>query len=408
MRSFKFFALTLAAIVGSTFGAKKGSESSFTYMSGTTPFKYSEFKDIVIYGDSYTTVSTNYNTMEYTGENLSKGKNWPQHLIDPIHPMKMWNFAANGAVVDARIVGQYTPMTEQYSYFLKHMGKGQKFNTWKGETTLFTIWFGINDLLSKRGTGTSVDEQIATSMFEMIEGMYNEGGRNFMIFFVPDVSKSPLYYGNETQKTYIPAYNQILNKYAMMYQASHPDTNFFVYNTFSEFEYIMENKSEYGLTNITDVCQTGFGFGGFQWGGQSNCDEKTYFWADNLHPSPKVHEALAYDIDKFLSTNEKNQQLVNGNNNNQDQDSCWSEELGYPCCTSTTKVVYTDESGNWGVENNNWCGIVSETSACWAELLGYSCCSTKTCRNAVYTDDDGQWDVENGNWCGITSANTMC
>jgi len=37
---------------------------------------------------------------------------------------------------------------------------------------------------------------------------------------------------------------------------------------------------------------------------------------------------------------------------------CWSEELNYPCCKTTKEVVYIDESGEWGIENNEWCGIV--------------------------------------------------
>jgi len=89
--------------------------------------------------------------------------------------------------------------------------------------------------------------------------------------------------------------------------------------------------------------------------------------------------------------------------------SCWSTSLGYPCCTGNPIVEYTDASGQWGVQNNNWCGILNtNTSSCWSQSLGYSCCSTSTCRNVVYQDTDGQWDVENNNWCGISTANTLC
>jgi len=31
---------------------------------------------------------------------------------------------------------------------------------------------------------------------------------------------------------------------------------------------------------------------------------------------------------------------------------CWSEAQGYPCCQKTKEVVYIDESGEWGIENN--------------------------------------------------------
>jgi hypothetical protein len=411
--SFKLIFLAFTALVSTAFGAKKGSETSFAYMSETTPFKYSEFKDIIIFGDSYTTVSLDFNTMTYTGSNMSGGKNWPQFLIDPIHPMKMWNFAVSGAAVDPKVVGnaQFTPMTEQYSYFLKNMGTGKKYNTWKGETTLFAIWFGINDLGAKNRNDSSIDERIADSMFSMVEGMYKEGARHFMFIYVPNIEKCPTYANNNTIKTYVPIYNNNLNKYAKNFQATHPNTNVMVYDSYTEFEYIMENKAQYGITNITGTCG-GFSFGGFGfggWGQSNNCDPKNYFWADVIHPTPAVHEPLAVDMDVFLQANEKNQKLSGGNNNtnNNTQGSCWSTALGYPCCKNTSEVVYVDESGEWGVENNNWCGI-AKTASCWAKSLGFECCSTNSCRNVVYTDNDGKWDVENNQWCGITSANTIC
>eukprot|EP00833_Pecoramyces_ruminatium_P017054 jgi/Orpsp1_1/1191086/evm.model.d7180000083394.1 len=36
---------------------------------------------------------------------------------------------------------------------------------------------------------------------------------------------------------------------------------------------------------------------------------------------------------------------------------CFSTELGYPCCVETNEIAYVDEDGEWGVENNDWCGI---------------------------------------------------
>jgi len=83
---------------------------------------------------------------------------------------------------------------------------------------------------------------------------------------------------------------------------------------------------------------------------------------------------------------------------------CWSQKLGYPCCKGN-EVVYTDADGDWGYENNNWCGI---DKSCWSDALGFPCCSTNGCQTVYFTDNDGKWGVENNNWCGITSANTIC
>ncbi|OUM57221.1 Non-catalytic module family DOC2, partial [Piromyces sp. E2] len=78
---------------------------------------------------------------------------------------------------------------------------------------------------------------------------------------------------------------------------------------------------------------------------------------------------------------------------------CWSKKLGYKCCKSSSPVYLTDSDGQWGVENNEWCGIVHRSS-CWATKFGFKCCSAK-CPQEVYIDKDGSWGVENNNWCGI-------
>jgi len=94
---------------------------------------------------------------------------------------------------------------------------------------------------------------------------------------------------------------------------------------------------------------------------------------------------------------------------NTSSSNCWSTALGFPCCTATSIVAYTDSNGQWGIQNNNWCGKPNTNNRnCWARALGYNCCSTSTCRTVQFSDVDGQWDVENGQWCGIATTNTIC
>jgi len=80
---------------------------------------------------------------------------------------------------------------------------------------------------------------------------------------------------------------------------------------------------------------------------------------------------------------------------------CWAEELGYKCCNGCV-VVSTEDGQEWGVENDEWCGILPSCQAnndkCWAESLGYKCC--KGCD--VFSTEDGQdWGLEDDDWCGI-------
>jgi hypothetical protein len=69
---------------------------------------------------------------------------------------------------------------------------------------------------------------------------------------------------------------------------------------------------------------------------------------------------------------------------------------GYKCCASNCEVVYTDDDGTWGVENNQWCGCGVGTCK---GAQGYPCCKTNTV--VYYTDNDGKWSVENNDWCLI-------
>jgi len=41
-------------------------------------------------------------------------------------------------------------------------------------------------------------------------------------------------------------------------------------------------------------------------------------------------------------------------------DECFSVHLGFPCCQNTQEIIYSDNYGDWGVENNSWCGIKNE------------------------------------------------
>ncbi|KAL6632854.1 hypothetical protein U3516DRAFT_734912 [Neocallimastix sp. 'constans'] len=67
----------------------------------------------------------------------------------------------------------------------------------------------------------------------------------------------------------------------------------------------------------------------------------------------------------------------------------------YPCCLKTKEVVTTDESGNWGYENDDFCFI------CWSFSLGYPCCMETIAIAQI--DENGQWGVEDGHWCGIVN-----
>jgi len=92
---------------------------------------------------------------------------------------------------------------------------------------------------------------------------------------------------------------------------------------------------------------------------------------------------------------------------------CWSEILGYPCCSNpNTEVVHIYESGSWGLENDDWRGIIetqkitgpiSSDDNCPSTITnqGYPCCKDQNIQIVSTDENDGLWGVENGDWCGI-------
>jgi len=69
----------------------------------------------------------------------------------------------------------------------------------------------------------------------------------------------------------------------------------------------------------------------------------------------------------------------------------------YECC-SNCEVIYSDDEGDWGVENYDWCFI--DKSKCEA-TNGYPKCSSCV---VYYTDENGDWGVENNDWCLIQKS----
>ncbi|KAG4084845.1 glycosyl hydrolase family 10-domain-containing protein [Neocallimastix lanati (nom. inval.)] len=127
---------------------------------------------------------------------------------------------------------------------------------------------------------------------------------------------------------------------------------------------------------------------------------------------------------------------------------CWSESLGYKCCSLDIEPIFTDNDGIWGMENEQWCGIINKPSLenycendccknsnlkvsyvdnngywgieseswckinfqnkndiknCWSLDIGYGCCSSNN-TDILYNNEDGSWGIENGQWCGIVNS----
>ncbi|KAG4104497.1 hypothetical protein H8356DRAFT_1639598 [Neocallimastix lanati (nom. inval.)] len=384
MNYLKFAILVLIFLIDYVISDNNGMDSSFVFLSKTHPFIYSEIKDLIVFGDSYTTATIDYSTLQFNGQssnNEEESKNWPLFLVKK-RIMNMWNFACSGAVVDNDIIhsNNALPMTEQYKAFILHMGKGGKHSNWRSDQSLIGIWFGINDIMNRADNDIDYDDDqsIIKSMFKIINKIYDLGARNFLILDVPSLEKLPhfIYSPVKGLDEEVLKFNKMIADSAMNFQKSKPETNVFVYNAYNELNYIMKNENKFGFTITVD-----------DWyhNNERKLEDitKEYFWRDGYHLSKYVQEALSQELDDFLSMNEKNsKELTHFNNqtNQNNEEECWSLKLNYPCCDRNNTIsFYRNDYGAWGNVDNKWCGLYPPTvDTCFEKYFNKPCGNTDT------------------------------
>ncbi|ORX80820.1 hypothetical protein BCR32DRAFT_233191 [Anaeromyces robustus] len=101
-----------------------------------------------------------------------------------------------------------------------------------------------------------------------------------------------------------------------------------------------------------------------------------------------IYDECVEQIDNMTEITNDNLSVV--------EESCFATRLGYECC-NYNEILYSDDDGDWGVNDNRWCGIGAGKPK--VEYCGdYKCC--QKCE-IVYEDKEGKWGVENDEWCVI-------
>jgi len=288
-----FFILIIAKIINANGNSKEGRYTSVILPSNSdsAQFDYSKIDNIFVFGDSYTSIGIDYNTLEYSGVTSSGAENWILKLVK-LHDMQLWNFAWSGATVSKSFVDTGVPsFEEQYQIFDSTFTAGKPLKQWETNNTLFAIWFGINDInLSPISRADTINES-TTAMSNLISKLYYNGARNFLIINVPLIENLQYIKEHNVDTEYITSYNEEVKAKMIKFNTSYPDTNVFIYNSYDEFKFIMENHDNFNINNINDP-----------WDGDISTFYN-YFWLDFIHPTSAVHEILSKDIHEFLNEN---------------------------------------------------------------------------------------------------------
>lgn len=183
---------------------------------------------------------------------------------------------------------------------------------WTSDDTLFTIFIGINDI------GNSYASQNATllatifnELSSLVDQLYTSGARNFLFLNVPPVDQSPLTQSaglsaRSLEAAAIADWNNRLVSLSTSLLKNHKDATSFVFNTHKVFSRVIEHPCAYPQTcaykNTTEFCTE------YQNGTPSptsfdpacGVPVDEYLWLNSLHPTFRMHEAIAAQIIKLI------------------------------------------------------------------------------------------------------------
>lgn len=182
---------------------------------------WSGIRHIFSFGDSYTDTrflvsGTQPNAVNplgnpaFPGRTFSNGRNWLDFLVYAHNDSQVfaYNFAKGGASVDSfgNANSPFRPFDIQVQnlWMPKYGSKMNSTRTsnltestpkWSGDDSLFTMFFGINDInLSYRlpqDNRTMLHDTTFRTYAHLVDVLYKDGARNFLFMNIPAVHRAP-------------------------------------------------------------------------------------------------------------------------------------------------------------------------------------------------------------------------
>lgn len=127
---------------------------------------------------------------------FSGGQNYVEFLTATYNDSLLltYDIAVAGASVDSNIVAPVVETTDfvgQIDMFNANAANRTRTGPWTGDNSLFVLWFAVNDVNLGYDTVNGTDalnklyDTDLGKYFELIEGLYNAGARNFAILNCP-------------------------------------------------------------------------------------------------------------------------------------------------------------------------------------------------------------------------------
>ncbi|ORX75619.1 hypothetical protein BCR32DRAFT_296800 [Anaeromyces robustus] len=294
-------------VMGLSEDLSEGYKASKVYLSEKEPFDFNTVENLIVFGDSLSTVETNFTDMTYTGENNAFGDDWPLQLLN-LKEMVLWDFAVSGSVIDENILpveaDRYT-FYIQFDLFKHKLIKHKEIYkcNWNSNNSLFAFWFGTNDILYMdrvkfKNFSNEMIKSVTNLYFNTLNELYELGARNFIFFNLHSLNKLPLKpedysVDSKTLQENCETLNSIIESNALKFHNNYKDTNVFVYNIKEEIDFIQNNYKQFNFISSNKSFYE-------EYLKDNNTDINNYIMTDDLHFTYKTHEIIAKDINTLL------------------------------------------------------------------------------------------------------------
>lgn len=196
----------------------------------------------------------------FPGDTSSDGANWVSYLTGTYNQSLLltYNFATSGATLNTSIIASesLSVQEELTEYFLADYADS---DVWDASTSLFTVWVVINDV-DLSYTYTNMTNTTYVTLFEhyraLVDTLYEEGARNFMLINVPPIDRAPVTTGFSTAATRVPEchaaianWNERLQDLQTDLTAAYSDATVFYIDANTLFNDVIDDPTEFAATS---------------------------------------------------------------------------------------------------------------------------------------------------------------
>jgi phospholipase/lecithinase/hemolysin len=239
------------------------------------------YTTIVSLGDSLSDTGNNPPTGDYYQGRWSNGPLWDEYLAaDYGSELKNLAYAGSETSDLPRQAGLVNSLALNF------------------DATLCTVWSGANDLI--QGVTNGLNEVSwnklvnagVTDIGRALDLLYESGARHFLVFNLPDLSKTPagLAFPAEVRifaQGKVILFNTKLAVAVAAFRKSKPKAHVAFVDAFTLLDQILADPAADGFTNVTSDALADFGEPAF------DGPAADYLFWDEIHPTTKAHEIIS-------------------------------------------------------------------------------------------------------------------